>query len=118
MSTALGLRRDWDWFRFAEGDPSGDTNRPWLTGSRPLGPASGMEPAAHELARGCHPNVESKAVDRPHGGEHMGDSKTYNYPKANSTHTSSQAGHGSQVQGRKSAPHMKQNLQQEGTAQT
>ncbi|MCL6600309.1 MAG: hypothetical protein K6T81_16470 [Alicyclobacillus macrosporangiidus] len=48
----------------------------------------------------------------------MGDSKTYNYPKANSTHTSSQAGHGSQVQGRKSAPHMKQNLQQEGTAQT
>ncbi|MCL6516535.1 hypothetical protein [Alicyclobacillus sp.] len=47
----------------------------------------------------------------------MGNSKTYNYPKANSTHTSSQAGHSSRVQSRKPAPHMKQNLQQEGTPQ-
>jgi hypothetical protein len=45
----------------------------------------------------------------------MGDSKTFNYPKTNSTHTSSQAGHGSQVQRRKPEPHQTQNLEQEDT---
>lgn len=45
----------------------------------------------------------------------MGDSKTFNYPKANSSHTSSQAGHSSRVVGRKPAPHQSQNLQQEDT---
>ncbi|MDQ0191410.1 hypothetical protein JI721_11325 [Alicyclobacillus cycloheptanicus] len=43
----------------------------------------------------------------------MGDSKTFNYPKANSASTSSQAGHDSRVASRKPAPHPSQNLVQE-----
>ncbi|MDP9727868.1 hypothetical protein ACOJUR_00985 [Alicyclobacillus tolerans] len=46
----------------------------------------------------------------------MGNSKTYNYPKANSVSTSSQAGHSSRVQKRKPEPHQTQNLEQEDTA--
>lgn len=45
----------------------------------------------------------------------MGDSKTFNYPKSNSTQTSSQAGHSSRVQSRKPEPHRTQNLEQEDT---
>jgi hypothetical protein len=48
----------------------------------------------------------------------MGDSKTFNYPKSNSTKTSSQAGHDSRVSTRKSVPHPTQNVQQEGIDHT
>ncbi len=44
----------------------------------------------------------------------MGDSKTFSYPKTNSSHSSSQAGHSSKVASRKPTPHQTQNLQQEG----
>ncbi|WP_258112242.1 hypothetical protein [Alicyclobacillus sp. SP_1] len=44
----------------------------------------------------------------------MGNSKTFNYPKTNSTQTSSQAGHSSRVAKRKPQPYAKQNVQQEG----
>jgi hypothetical protein len=47
------------------------------------------------------------------GKQHMGDSKTFSYPKTNSAHSSSQAGHSSRVTNRKPAPHQTQNLQQE-----